>query len=314
MIPSSPSHTSSGSPSSTELEGSITRSKAPASGKAPKPSRNRNSPTSRMSRMNDSARRATHNETERRRRGDLNDRFSDLAGLIPNMSGRHRRPSKFDIVNSAIAHIHASHRHRSIAAQELRLLKEEADELRREVNMWRGQAGEQLIEEPIRGEGFSMVWNQELEELPEGATLLEEVQYEAIPEGEDMEPSAIGVEEQQQVIQQAAEQGAVPDQAEQYRPLGISTALRPQTQPQDYSPPVPSSSRDPVPAHNLNPYPSHPVYNYPPHQESSNDIGWTQYPTHDVSQSQPGYFMPGWEGHSMHASESAPHSGTDLNG
>ncbi|EEB94233.1 hypothetical protein MPER_06987 [Moniliophthora perniciosa FA553] len=228
------------------------------------------------------------------------------------MSARHRRLSKFDIVNSAIAHIHASHRHRSVAARELRLLKEEADELRREVNVWREQAGEQLVEEPIRGEGFGLVWNQELEELPEGATLLEEVQYETIPEREDMEPGAIGVEEQQQ-IQQAAEQEAVPDQAERCPPLGINTALHPQTLPQDYSPSVSSLSRNPVPVQNLDPYSSYPVYNYPPPQ-GSNDIGWTQYPTHGDSESQPAYFMPGWERHSMHASGSDTNLGANLNG
>lgn len=66
-------------------------------------------------------------------------------------------------MNSSIAHIHASRRHRILAARELRLVKLEADALRRELNEWRDRAGIPRIEEPIRGEGFSMVLSGELE-------------------------------------------------------------------------------------------------------------------------------------------------------
>lgn len=88
--------------------------------------------------------------------------MQDLAALLPNLS-QIRRPSKSSIVNSSIAHIHASRRHRILAARELRAVKSEADALRRELNEWRDRAGIPRIEEPIRDEGFSMVLSGELE-------------------------------------------------------------------------------------------------------------------------------------------------------
>jgi hypothetical protein len=115
-------------------------------------------------RANTAERRATHNAVERQRRETLNGRFLDLANLLPNLS-QIRRPSKSSIVNSSIAHIQASRRHRSLASRELRLLKLESDTLRRELNEWRAQAGVALSEEPIRGEGFTMVLSGEIEVL-----------------------------------------------------------------------------------------------------------------------------------------------------
>jgi hypothetical protein len=88
----------------------------------------------------------------------------DLAALLPNLS-QIRRPSKSSIVNSSIAHIHASRRHRQLASRELRLLKLEADSLRRELNEWRDRAALPRVEEPPRGEGFTMVLTGEIEVL-----------------------------------------------------------------------------------------------------------------------------------------------------
>lgn len=132
-------------------------------------------------RANTAERRATHNAVERQRRETLNGRFlvsppffffrlmcshefppQDLAALLPNLS-QIRRPSKSSIVNSSIAHIHASRRHRMLAARELRMLKHETDALRREINEWRNRAGIPSIEEPVRSDGFSMVLSGELE-------------------------------------------------------------------------------------------------------------------------------------------------------
>jgi hypothetical protein len=115
-------------------------------------------------RANTAERRATHNAVERQRRETLNGRFLDLAALLPNLS-QIRRPSKSSIVNSSIAHIHASRRHRILAARELRLIKLESDALRRELNEWRDRAGLPRVEEPIRGDGFAMVLSGELEVL-----------------------------------------------------------------------------------------------------------------------------------------------------
>ncbi|KAJ6591160.1 hypothetical protein DFH09DRAFT_195156 [Mycena vulgaris] len=113
-------------------------------------------------RANTAERRATHNAVERQRRETLNGRFLDLAALLPNLS-QIRRPSKSSIVNSSIAHINASRRHRVLAAQQLRLLKNEADALRHEVNEWRMRAGVPGVEEPRRPDGFGVILSAELE-------------------------------------------------------------------------------------------------------------------------------------------------------
>ena len=63
----------------------------------------------------------------------LTTNLQDLAALLPNLS-QIRRPSKSAIVNSSIAHIHVSRRHRALAARELRLLQLESDALRRGLN------------------------------------------------------------------------------------------------------------------------------------------------------------------------------------
>jgi len=90
--------------------------------------------------------------------------FKDLAALLPNLS-QIRRPSKSAIVNSSIAYIHVSRRHRAMASRELRLLKLEADALRRELNEWRDRASLPRVEEPVRSEAFSMVLSGEVEIL-----------------------------------------------------------------------------------------------------------------------------------------------------
>ena len=90
--------------------------------------------------------------------------MQDLAALLPNLS-QIRRPSKSAIVNSSIAHVHASRRHRLLASRELRLLKLESDALRRELNEWRDRAGLPRVDEPVRGEGFTMVLSGEIEVL-----------------------------------------------------------------------------------------------------------------------------------------------------
>ncbi|KAI0074188.1 hypothetical protein K474DRAFT_83533 [Panus rudis PR-1116 ss-1] len=118
-------------------------------------------------RANTAERRATHNAVERQRRETLNSRFLDLAALLPNLS-QIRRPSKSSIVNSSIAHIQASRRHRMIAARELRLLKLEADALRRELNEWRDRSGLPRVEEPVRGEAFQMILSGEVEVVSAG--------------------------------------------------------------------------------------------------------------------------------------------------
>lgn len=134
-------------------------------------------------RVNTAERRATHNAVERQRRETLNGRFlvshallvvilfprrliitfrQDLAALLSNLS-QIRRPSKSAIVNSSIAHLNASRRHRILAAQQLRMMKNEADALRHELNEWRARAGVAYVEEPMRSDAFGIVIRGELE-------------------------------------------------------------------------------------------------------------------------------------------------------
>lgn len=75
-----------------------------------------------------------------------------------------------------------------LASRELRTLKSESDALRRELNEWRDRAGLPCVEEPIRGEGFSMILNGEVEILnPVIGEEDEEGQgpYEGYDEGDD---------------------------------------------------------------------------------------------------------------------------------
>jgi len=142
-------------------------------------------------RANTAERRATHNAVERQRRETLNGRFLDLAALLSNLS-QIRRPSKSAIVNSSIAHIHASRRHRQLAARELKQLKHESDALRRELNEWRGRAGHPRIDEPVRGDGFTMVLNGEVEVL---TAVIEDDEdgdgYDGYEDGDDYAACAI---------------------------------------------------------------------------------------------------------------------------
>ncbi|KAF8182502.1 hypothetical protein K438DRAFT_2020903 [Mycena galopus ATCC 62051] len=113
-------------------------------------------PTPKSKQRNSAARRASHNAVERLRRENLNSRFLDLAALFPNLANI-RRPTKSSIVNTCIAHVHASRRHRFMASQQLRALKEECDSLRREANEWRERAGVVPLPPPNRGEVFEII-------------------------------------------------------------------------------------------------------------------------------------------------------------
>ncbi|KAF8421719.1 hypothetical protein L210DRAFT_2207558 [Boletus edulis BED1] len=138
-------------------------------------------------RANTAERRSTRNAVERRRRETLNCRFLDLVALLPNLS-QIRRPSKSAIVNSSIAHIHASCRHRLLASRELRILKLESDVLRQELNEWRDRAGLPRVDEPVRGDGFNMVFSGEVEVLATAVGEEEEKgqgQFDGFDEGDE---------------------------------------------------------------------------------------------------------------------------------
>ena len=222
-VPSSPSSASTDSPNAPQTPRSPAQSVQTLallpSDQSSAPSTNNSSPGALSSanpqakrkpsrRANTAERRATHNAVERQRRETLNGRFlvrlfllryhpapslhslmmyyllKDLAALLPNLS-QIRRPSKSAIVNSSIAHIHASRRHRTMASRELRILKLEADALRRELNEWRDRANLPRVEEPVRSEGFSMVLSGEVEILTSIPGMDEEEDGEGLGDNED---------------------------------------------------------------------------------------------------------------------------------
>ncbi|CAK5267046.1 unnamed protein product [Mycena citricolor] len=93
----------------------------------------------RLAPQNPPDRRATHNAVEKARRERLNDKFSTLASILPPLAGL-SRPTRSQIVNSTIATVVATQRHRVRTAHVLRDLIVETESLRHEVNRWRSSA------------------------------------------------------------------------------------------------------------------------------------------------------------------------------
>ncbi|KAJ7197940.1 hypothetical protein GGX14DRAFT_667151 [Mycena pura] len=109
-------------------------------------------------------RRASHNAVERQRRDTLNGRFLELAALLPPLDTL-RRPSKASIVRMSMVHIRAGHRHRALAAEQLRALAAECDALRAEANYWLERAGGLApLPTSARGEAFDALL-AELEQI-----------------------------------------------------------------------------------------------------------------------------------------------------
>ncbi|KAK0100210.1 hypothetical protein ONS95_008549 [Cadophora gregata] len=82
--------------------------------------------------------RATHRVIEKQRREALNERFLDLARLLPALADC-RRLSKSIIVHESIAHLQTQRTMFLAAASEVQTLIAENLELIAEVNRWRGQ-------------------------------------------------------------------------------------------------------------------------------------------------------------------------------
>ena len=73
-----------------------------------------------------------------------------------------------------------------MASRELRLLKLEADALRRELNEWRDRANLPRVEEPVRSEAFSMVLSGEVEILTSIPGMDEEEEGEGLDNEDDI--------------------------------------------------------------------------------------------------------------------------------
>jgi hypothetical protein len=73
-----------------------------------------------------------------------------------------------------------------MASRELRLLKLEADAVRRELNEWRARAHLPRVEEPVRSEAFSMVLNGEVEILTSIPGMEDEEDGEGLDNEDDL--------------------------------------------------------------------------------------------------------------------------------
>ncbi|KAF8264999.1 hypothetical protein EI94DRAFT_1863312 [Lactarius quietus] len=199
-------------------------------------------------RANTAERRATHNAVERQRRETLNGRFLDLAALLPNLS-QIRRPSKSAIVNSSIAHIHASRRHRAMASRELRLLKLESDAVRRELNEWRDRAHLPRVEEPVRSEAFAMVLSGEVEILTSIPGMEEEEDGEGLDNEDEIpiQASSAGIG---RPISEEAEDVAVPPIKSAGNPFTHNALNHPGASQLAHILPRPSANSRPVIAQN----------------------------------------------------------------
>lgn len=117
--------------------------------------------------------RATHRVIEKQRREALNERFIELARLLPGLASHHRL-SKSIIVHESIAHHKKQRAAQLTAAREIRCLLSEREELLAEVNDWRTRfshvgtelrQGRQLDEDAL---DLLNVENEEFGKFPHG--------------------------------------------------------------------------------------------------------------------------------------------------
>lgn len=129
----------------------------PASAPAPTAARPKTKSKPRK-RANTAEKRHQHNAIERARRETLNTKFLTLARLLPSLAN-HRRPSKSAIVNGSISHVTHQREQRLLAANLLKQLCSERDELFEEANEWRKASG------LAPRDGPSNIWNDDMEEV-----------------------------------------------------------------------------------------------------------------------------------------------------
>jgi hypothetical protein len=98
-----------------------------------------------------------------------------------------------------------------MASRELRLLKLEADAVRRELNEWRDRAHLPRVEEPVRSEAFSMVLSGEVEILTSIPGMEEEEDGEGFDNEDDMP------------IRASSATRSIPEEAEDMSPMAVPT-------------------------------------------------------------------------------------------
>jgi hypothetical protein len=90
--------------------------------------------------FNHAEKRANHNAIERARRESLNIRFLELAGALPSLQ-HVRKPSKAVIVAKSIEYIQETKQRMDVKSRSLQLIRQQNEELKREVNMLRHELG-----------------------------------------------------------------------------------------------------------------------------------------------------------------------------
>lgn len=98
-----------------------------------------------------------------------------------------------------------------MASRELRLLKLEADAVRRELNEWRDRAHLPRVEEPVRSEAFSMVLSGEVEILTSIPGMDEEEDGECLDNDDDIP------------IRASSATRSIPEEAEDMSPMAVPT-------------------------------------------------------------------------------------------
>ena len=108
-------------------------------------------------RVNTAEKRNQHNAIERARRETLNGRFLTLAGHLPQLANQ-KRPSKSAIVNGSIGHLKYSRDQRLLAANLLRTICKQHEDLLKEVNSWRATSR-------IAPHEYPSAWSDEIEQI-----------------------------------------------------------------------------------------------------------------------------------------------------
>jgi hypothetical protein len=90
--------------------------------------------------LNHAEKRANHNAIERARRESLNIRFLGLAASLPTLQ-HVRKPSKAVIVSKSIEYIQETKQRLDVKSRSLQLIRQQNEELKREVNMLRQELG-----------------------------------------------------------------------------------------------------------------------------------------------------------------------------
>ena len=138
-----------------------------------------------------------------------------------------------------------------MASRELRLLKLEADAVRRELNEWRDRAHLPRVEEPVRSEAFSMVLSGEVEILTSIPGMEEEEEGEGYDNEDDIPIRASSAGIGRPISEEAEDLMTVPTIKSAANPFTHNALNHPGASQLAHILPRPSSNTRPVIAQNI---------------------------------------------------------------